>query len=193
MTEHILKVYEEDGIEYLLNGVRHRRDGPALEYYGGLKAWFVNGKCHREDGAAIEGINGYKEWWLNGEQYTEEEYNLITNRVKGGVMFKSDTNMNAANLLGYTENLRAVDDGAQGFNPETNATRVIDIFRYPADCLAVVKKLGVKEHVSIINSWAGSSGKSWGAYDLQDDPIVYNCATYEEAVGAAVNEVMKDD
>ena len=48
----------------------HREDGPAIEYIGGHKYWFVNGRRHREDGPAIECASGNKEWWLNGERLT---------------------------------------------------------------------------------------------------------------------------
>jgi len=34
----------------------------------GTKQWTLNGKCHREDGPAIEWFDGIKEWWLNGER-----------------------------------------------------------------------------------------------------------------------------
>jgi hypothetical protein len=38
--------------------IRHREDGPAFEWSGGDKSWFINGKLHREDGPAIEYANG---------------------------------------------------------------------------------------------------------------------------------------
>jgi len=33
---------------WLLNGVQHREDGPAIEFYNGTKKWYKNGKRHRE-------------------------------------------------------------------------------------------------------------------------------------------------
>ena len=75
--------HREDGpaVEYVfgtkhwyLNGERHREDGPACEYHNGNKYWYKNGKRHREDGPAIECANGYKEWYLNGGEFTEEEF-----------------------------------------------------------------------------------------------------------------------
>ena len=39
-------------------------------YYDGSKEWLLNGNRHREDGPAIEYANGSKEWWLNGEPYS---------------------------------------------------------------------------------------------------------------------------
>ena len=41
----------------------------------GDKYWFLNGKRHREDGPAIEYCGGTKHWWLNDVKYTEEEFN----------------------------------------------------------------------------------------------------------------------
>jgi hypothetical protein len=58
----------------LPNGIRHRENGPAVEYIGGTKSWWINGACHREDGPAIEYGDDYKRWFLNGKQYTEKEY-----------------------------------------------------------------------------------------------------------------------
>ena len=59
--------------EWWLNDKRHREDGPAAEWANGDKEWFLNGKLHREDGPAIERANGAKEWWLNGKATTALE------------------------------------------------------------------------------------------------------------------------
>ena len=62
--------------EWWINGKRHRTDGPAVEHSSEYRVWWINGKCHREDGPAVEFDNGYKEWWLNGiNYYNEESYN----------------------------------------------------------------------------------------------------------------------
>jgi hypothetical protein len=58
--------------------IRHREDGPALEYADGDKEWWLNGRRHREDGAAIEYANGDKTWYLNNTMYTEEEFKKRT-------------------------------------------------------------------------------------------------------------------
>jgi hypothetical protein len=58
--------------------IRHREDGPAVEYADGDKEWWLNGKRHREDGAAIEYANGDKTWYLNNTMYTEEEFKKRT-------------------------------------------------------------------------------------------------------------------
>ena len=53
-------------IEWYKNGVRHREDGPAIEYADGRKQWYLNGLLHREDGPAFEWADGEKQWYLNG-------------------------------------------------------------------------------------------------------------------------------
>ena len=42
----------------------HRLDGPAVEWAGGSKAWYVEDKLHRLDGPAIEDAYGDKLWWV---------------------------------------------------------------------------------------------------------------------------------
>ena len=46
--------------------IRHRVDGPAIEYVDGTKVWYVNGKSHRIDGPAFEYSDGSKHWYING-------------------------------------------------------------------------------------------------------------------------------
>ena len=36
--------------------------------------WYLNGKLHREDGPAIEFFDGVKLWYINGERLTEAEF-----------------------------------------------------------------------------------------------------------------------
>jgi len=45
--------------------IRHRLDGPAVEYSNGSKEWRVNDKRHRLDGPAVEYSNGSKVWSVN--------------------------------------------------------------------------------------------------------------------------------
>ena len=75
-------------IEYITrDGKYHRTDGPAVEYAGGGKAWFVNDKRHRTDGPAIESANGDKHWFVNGQQMSEKQFNAWrakNNPVKEG-------------------------------------------------------------------------------------------------------------
>jgi len=47
-------------------------------YADGTKEWYKNGLRHREDGPAIEYFNGDKYWYLNGEKLTEQEFNNRT-------------------------------------------------------------------------------------------------------------------
>ena len=67
-------VVDEDGDKHwLLNGKRHREDGPAVEWADGSKLWCLNGKRHREDGPAVEWADGDKSWYINGKEVTEAE------------------------------------------------------------------------------------------------------------------------
>ena len=49
--------------------IRHREDGPAIEYTNGTKRWYQNGELHRENGPAVEWCDGTKEWWQNGQRH----------------------------------------------------------------------------------------------------------------------------
>ena len=70
-----------DGTKYwYINGKFHREDGPAIMCNNGDKNWYLNGESHRIDGPAVEWSNGYKEWWLNGKEYSEKEYEVLTKR-----------------------------------------------------------------------------------------------------------------
>lgn len=76
MIEYTVKVYSDGDKYWYLNGLRHREDGPAVEYSdGSKKSWYLNGLLHREDGPAIEFSDGTKAWYLNGQHHTEEDYN----------------------------------------------------------------------------------------------------------------------
>jgi len=52
--------------------IRHREDGPAIEWDNGNKDWLRNGLRHRTDGPAIEMANGYKAWFISGQELPEE-------------------------------------------------------------------------------------------------------------------------
>ena len=71
---------------WYVNGKLHREDGPAIECPKGSKEWCINGKRHREDGPAIEWSNGIKEWYINGKQLTEQEFNNRANDCDGRVV-----------------------------------------------------------------------------------------------------------
>mgnify|MGYP000185697326 CR=1 FL=1 len=59
----------------------HREDGPAIEWAGGGKTWYINGKLHREDGPAYEYADGGKAWFIDGKRHREDEFNALMNPV----------------------------------------------------------------------------------------------------------------
>ena len=64
--------------QWLLNGKLHRTDGPAVEWADGNKEWWLNGKPHRTDGPAVEMADGSKYWWLNGKPLLEAQWKALT-------------------------------------------------------------------------------------------------------------------
>lgn len=59
------------------DGLLHREDGPAVEWFNVDKWWYIDGKLHREDGPAIEYYSGYILWYINGKTVrckTNEEF-----------------------------------------------------------------------------------------------------------------------
>ena len=63
--------------EWWVSGLRHRTDGPAMKWSSGKQEWWFNGVLHRENGPAITYEDGSTEWWLNGKQYNEDLYRTI--------------------------------------------------------------------------------------------------------------------
>jgi len=59
---------------YNSKGKLHRKDGPAVEYADGYKAWYINGKRHRENGPAMEYANGNRFWYINDDEYTHSDW-----------------------------------------------------------------------------------------------------------------------
>lgn len=54
------------------NGKVHNNDGPALfAHFIGSKEWIIEGITHREDGPAIIYSNGIQEWFLFGELFSD--------------------------------------------------------------------------------------------------------------------------
>jgi hypothetical protein len=43
-------------------------------YDNGTKYWLLNGKRHRENGPAVEYPTGSERWYLNGIEYTETKF-----------------------------------------------------------------------------------------------------------------------
>ena len=72
--------------EWWINGNRHREDGPAIEYADGCKSWWINGHRHREDGPACEYADGTKEWWINSKLLSEAEFNARNAPCNGKVV-----------------------------------------------------------------------------------------------------------
>jgi hypothetical protein len=82
VIEYTVIVSDNGDRYWWLNGKLHREDGPAVEYPDGTRQWYLNGLRHRIDGPAVESYDGTRHWYLNGEQYTEEEFNKKTSKVK---------------------------------------------------------------------------------------------------------------
>ena len=81
MKAQYIKI-DEDGHKFYYSDhemrIRHREDGPAIEWADGSKSWYLNGERHREDGPAIEWVDGSKWWYLNGQSISEAEHKRRT-------------------------------------------------------------------------------------------------------------------
>ena len=53
-------------IEWWQNDQLHRIDGPAIECADGTKRWYQRSQRHRTDGPAIQRADGDKFWYQNG-------------------------------------------------------------------------------------------------------------------------------
>jgi len=86
---YCIKYYNGD-IEWRVNGLYHRKDGPAIIWYDRSEYWYINGKRHRENGPAI-----YKDddepkcwyWYLNNIDYSFEKWCEILNKSDEEVIF----------------------------------------------------------------------------------------------------------
>lgn len=62
--------YGDGTVTWWAGPLRHRSDGPAIEYSNGDEEWWVNNILHRIDGPAIIQFNDTSfplyEWWING-------------------------------------------------------------------------------------------------------------------------------
>jgi hypothetical protein len=45
------------------------------EWDNGERCWLVDGMTHRLDGPAVQWADGSKQWWIENKEYTEEEFN----------------------------------------------------------------------------------------------------------------------
>lgn len=52
---------------YILNGQKHRENGPAEISTTGYKAWFWHGERHRKDGPAVVYADSSVEYWERGK------------------------------------------------------------------------------------------------------------------------------
>ena len=65
---------KKDRKEWRLNEKSHRKKGPAIEYYKGIKIWAINGLLHRSGNLpAIECPNENNEYWEDGQRYLIQE------------------------------------------------------------------------------------------------------------------------
>ena len=71
-----------DGVFWYKNGVLHCEDGPAIDCQNGYREWIQNGIYHRIDGPAVEYANGDKQWWIHGVEYSERDFNILTEKIK---------------------------------------------------------------------------------------------------------------
>ena len=68
--------------DWWVDGKLHRIDGPAVKYSDGSKSWWVDGKLHRMDGPAVEVSNGSKSWYVDDKYLTEAEFDELTRPKK---------------------------------------------------------------------------------------------------------------
>jgi hypothetical protein len=59
-------------VEWYIDGVLHKDDGPAVESSRGNKFWYVHGILHRDGGPAVESIEGNRYWYTNGYIHRED-------------------------------------------------------------------------------------------------------------------------
>jgi hypothetical protein len=62
-----------DGMNWCIDDMFHREDGPAVESFDGTKYWYTRDKLHRIDGPAKIDHEKKEEWYANGIQINFEE------------------------------------------------------------------------------------------------------------------------
>ena len=62
--------------EYWFKGLRHRIDGPAIEYLDGDYEYWENGQRHNPQGPA-KCIEGVVEYWIDGRKYANEDESVM--------------------------------------------------------------------------------------------------------------------
>lgn len=103
------KLNNSRGMYHILNGLRHREDGPAIEYSDGSKQWWKDGVQHRLDGPADEWADGSKLWIVDGRIHridgpAVELANGITYWVVNGV------SINVIEIFGYEPTVPLTED-----------------------------------------------------------------------------------
>src|ERR1700691_6204728 len=64
--------YPSGILEYYLNGILHREDGPAVIWPNEIGEYFLKGKFHRVDGPVIIRNGSIQKYYINDENITEE-------------------------------------------------------------------------------------------------------------------------
>ena len=64
------------GYKWYLNGMLHREDGPAIEWYNDEKEWYQNNRKHRINGPAVIDHYSGNEWWINGQELSHESVEM---------------------------------------------------------------------------------------------------------------------
>ena len=121
----------EDGDKYYHSdeemSIRHREDGPAIEWTNGDKEWYINNKQHREDGPAIEWTNGNTYWYLNSVEYSEEEFNKKMKNSKKIVIKGKEFTVEELNSLRKWWWLNGICYSADDFYKKINNSKRIVI------------------------------------------------------------------
>jgi hypothetical protein len=64
---------DSDGTRYwLLDGLLHRCEGPAVERPDGSLEWWRHGQLHNDNGPAVIRADGTLEWWKEGRQIVDK-------------------------------------------------------------------------------------------------------------------------
>ncbi len=86
LTEPTKTIRKRDGTQvqiWMLNGERHRLDGPATLGPNGYEGWYENGKIHRLDGPAIVQSDGREGWWIRDRCITDKVKKWIKDNEVG--------------------------------------------------------------------------------------------------------------
>ena len=80
-TVKYLISHDEYGLTRTLYGVLHREDDPAVEYPNGNEEWLIDGLYHRLDGPALVSSKiAADEWWVDSDILTTFNFNEKKNR-----------------------------------------------------------------------------------------------------------------